>query len=80
MKVKAFKGRIDDGAQTTIRLSTNNGLTGYKIKKLQLMGVEPQGNNQESVVKVFSVKQTTVTNTFDFSVEVNCTSGLYKPR
>ena len=31
MKTKSFKGLIADGDTEQIRLSTNNGLTGYKI-------------------------------------------------
>ena len=33
MKVKSFKGKLADGEEKKIRLSTNKGLTGYKIKK-----------------------------------------------
>ena len=29
MKVKTFRGKLADGAIDRIRLSTNNGLTGY---------------------------------------------------
>jgi hypothetical protein len=32
---KSFRGIIGDAEQQKIRLSTNNGLTGYKIKKFQ---------------------------------------------
>ena len=37
MTIKSFRGRMADGDQITIRLSTNDGKTGYMIKKFQMM-------------------------------------------
>ena len=53
---KSFKGLMADGEQETIRLSTNNGLTGYKIVKFEIMGVDAD-ENIESTVKVHSTKR-----------------------
>ena len=36
---KTFKGKLASNANATIRLSTNNGLTGYKIIKFQIFPV-----------------------------------------
>ena len=33
---KTFKGKLADGEELRIRLTTNDGLTGYKIVKFQL--------------------------------------------
>ena len=58
--IKSFRGQLADGGQDTIRLSTNNGLTGYKIKKLQLMGASPGSEILESIVKIYKYKQTAI--------------------
>tara|TARA_R100000808_G_C2033543_1_gene76316 strand:+ start:34 stop:495 length:462 start_codon:yes stop_codon:yes gene_type:complete len=61
MKLKTFRGKLANGGQDTIRLSNNNGLMGYQIKKLQLMPSIPGDTTDvEYVVKVYSVKRTTV--------------------
>ena len=69
MPIKTFRGLLADGAQDTIRLSTNNGLTGYQIKKLQLMPHQygSGSNEQESVVKVFTLEQDSVDTTIDLA-------------
>ena len=41
MKIKSFRGQIAMGGQETIRLSTNQGTVGYKIKKFRLMSSAP---------------------------------------
>ena len=61
MKIKSFKGTLADGGQTKIRLSTNQGLAGYKIVKLQLISVTPgSGGDMESIVQVFTTERSTV--------------------
>ena len=64
---KTFRALIADEEVQRIRLSTNDGLTGYKIKKLQLMYANPGTVNNESVVKVFTVPTTTATAPVDFN-------------
>lgn len=54
MKIKSFRARLEDGDTLHIRLSTNTGLTGYQIKKLELFPTEPGVNIAENVVKIFS--------------------------
>ena len=55
MKVKSFKGKLADGEEKKIRLSTNRGLTGYKIKKFQLMTSLPgAGSDYASTVKLLT--------------------------
>tara|TARA_R100001530_G_scaffold135380_1_gene112456 strand:+ start:154 stop:606 length:453 start_codon:yes stop_codon:yes gene_type:complete len=70
MPIKTFRGLIGDGAQDTIVLHTNDGSTGYRIVKFQIMVKEPGNVAQESVVQMWKVKQTTVVTTnatIDFS-------------
>ncbi len=56
-KIKSFRGKIVDNGQDTIILHTNNGSTGYRIKKLQLMIEQLGSADCEHIVKVYSVKQ-----------------------
>ena len=66
---KSFRGVIADGGQEQIRLSTNNGLTGYKINKFEIMPARPgsSGADFESVVKVYSAEQATVDGNVNFT-------------
>ena len=63
MSIKTFRGLLADGAQKRIRLSTNNGLTGYKIKKLQIIANRPgsSGSDAEHCVQLFSQEQVDAT-------------------
>ena len=67
--IKSFRGMLAEGQIETIRLSTNTGLTGYKIKKFQLMPeLYGAGSGElESIVKLFSVKQTTADEYINFN-------------
>ncbi len=67
--IKSFRGLLADGAVERIRLGTIQGLTGYKIHKFQLMPyVFGAGSGElESIVKIFSRKQTTADEFIDFS-------------
>jgi hypothetical protein len=68
MVMKSFRGKIADGDIDTVPLSTNNGSTGYKIVKFEVIGEEPMGTDQEAVIKIYSIPQTKpTTNTIDFS-------------
>ena len=60
MPIKSFRGRLADGGQDTIRLGTNTGLTGYRILKFQIMSQQPGAANQESIVQIWKVKQSSV--------------------
>jgi len=69
MPIKSFRGKILEGADNiqTISLHTNDGKTGYKITKLEVIGESPGTVSQESTFKIFSVPQTATTNAIDFS-------------
>ena len=78
MTVKSFRGLIGDEDIETISLHTNDGSTGYKIIKLQLFAANPGLVNQEMVVKVFSIPQTTATSATDFSDNTLLAVSYYK--
>ena len=65
MKIKSFRGLIADESIVIVPLSTNNGSTGYRIKKLQVM---PESDNSiEAILKIFTIPQTTASKNIDFS-------------
>ena len=67
MVVKTFRGQLADGGQDRIRLQTIKGKVGYKIAKFQIIGAEPGEVNMEHTVKIYKDKQTTITNTTNFT-------------
>jgi hypothetical protein len=67
MPIKTFRGLMAADTQDTIVLHTNNGSTGYRIVKFQIMGNTPGTAEVEAVVKVYKVSQLTNTAQIDFS-------------
>jgi len=67
MVVKTFRGLLADGGQDQINLHTNDGKTGYKIVKFQIMPNEPGEAQHESTVKIFTDNQDSINNTIDFN-------------
>jgi len=65
--IKTFRGKIADGAQDTIVLHTNKGAVGYQIRKFQIMQPEPGAQEAEHTIKIYSIPQTVVNNSVDFS-------------
>jgi hypothetical protein len=66
-KILSFRGLLEDGGQDTINLETIRGTTGYKIVKFQIIGAVPGTVDQESVMKIYKIKQTTSDGNIDFS-------------
>lgn len=64
--IKTFKGLAADDTITQIRLSTNDGLTGYRIIQMRIMAEDYTASN-EVVVKLFTSEPSSATSTFDFS-------------
>ncbi len=64
MPIKSFRGKIADLGSETIHLHTNNGSTGYRIKKLEIMSAQPGVLDESHVVQIFTVAQTD-TSTYD---------------
>jgi len=66
--IKTFRGMVPNGGQDTIVLHTNNGSTGYRVVKFQLINRGPPGTlNVEAVFKIYKVSQTTIDGVIDFS-------------
>jgi len=75
--IKTFRGLLADGAQERITLHTNDGKTGYRIVKLDIMGIT-ENENYEASIKVFSILQSLpVTTTIDFSDSTLLAAALY---
>ena len=77
--IKSFRGRLADTKSHTIRLSTNNGLTGYKIVKFQIMGVT-ENQSSEGACKIFTTEQaevTTPTNAVNFDNPTLLAAAIY---
>tara|TARA_Y100000361_G_C10940734_1_gene228613 strand:- start:38 stop:481 length:444 start_codon:yes stop_codon:yes gene_type:complete len=67
-KTVSYKGQLPIGEQDRIRLKTNNGKTGYKINKFNIMPKTPHNADSALVGQVFSVDQTgSITATVDFT-------------
>ena len=63
--IKSYRGLIADDTIHTIPLHTNDGKTGYRIKKLQVM---PESDNSiEAILKIFTIPQTATSKTIDFT-------------
>ena len=63
---KTFRGQLAHETQDTIRLSTNNGLTGYKIVKFEIMQTDPS-EQPENAVKVYTHEQATIDANVNFN-------------
>jgi hypothetical protein len=67
-KTITFKGSITPGTdEQRIKLSTMNGKTGYMIKKFQIIGSAPGGNNAEYVCQIFRKSGEGPSATVDFT-------------
>jgi len=77
MPIRSFRGLMTDGDIDTIPLHTNDGSMGYKIVKFRIMGFEPGGDNYESIVKVYTILQTTATASIDFSDNTMAAAGFF---
>ena len=75
--MKSFRGKLADSEQQRISLSTNNGLTGYTIKKFELMPIDAD-EDVESTVKVYSVEQSTVDADIDFNQNTLLAVGIIR--
>ena len=76
--IKTFRGIIADGAQDTIVLHTNDGSTGYRITKFELMTEQPGGLSVEHLVKIMKVSGSTIDNNVDFSDNTLVGMGIFQ--
>ena len=65
--IKSFRGLLADGEQARITLHTNDGKTGYRIVKFQLIQEEPGTASVEHTVKIYKTEQTTIDNNINFT-------------
>ena len=56
-----------DDTQEQINLATNDGMMGYRIVKFQGVPKQPMTLDQENVIKIYKVKQTSIDGNVDFS-------------
>jgi hypothetical protein len=66
-KTITYRGQVPTGEQEKLHLSTNDGLTGYRIKKFQVISTVPGGGNAEYVIKVRLTKDDNVGPTINFN-------------
>ena len=67
-KIKTYKGKLPVGVQEKIHLSTNDGLTGYRISDFKIIGQTPGDATSEYVGKIYLTDQTgNITTSVDFS-------------
>ena len=76
--IKSFRGQLEHGVVETIPLHTNDGTTGYRIIKIELLGVDLTGRDQESVFKVYSIDPGTVDGVVNFSDQTLLGAGFYE--
>jgi len=65
--IKTFRGILADGGQDRIRLSTIKGKVGYQVTKFQIISKAPFTNNDEHIVKLYKVEQSSIDGVVDFT-------------
>ena len=75
--IKSFRGLIADDTVQVIRLSTNNGLTGYRISKFDILPVDAD-EDIESVVQIYTVPQDSARNTINFDDPTLIGAGIVR--
>ena len=79
MPIKSFRGKLADITTDTIVLHTNNGSTGYKVVKFEIIPAAPGTVAQETICKIFKISQTgTPTGTIDFSDNTLLAAAYYQ--
>tara|TARA_R100001530_G_scaffold58859_1_gene42736 strand:- start:288 stop:719 length:432 start_codon:yes stop_codon:yes gene_type:complete len=78
MPIKTFRGLIADEVQDTIVLHTNDGSTGYRVVKFQIINNTPGAAAVKGVVKIYKVSQTTPDAVIDFSDNTLLGAAFYE--
>jgi len=76
-RIISYRGLLADGGQDTINLHTNDGKTGYKVVKFEIMPQDPGNNDTENIVKIYKLLQTAATATIDFSDITLIAAGFF---
>ena len=73
--IKTYRGSIADGAQDTIVLHTNDGSTGYRIKKFEIMS----GTfvNAEVIIRIWKVDNKLGSGNINFSDQTMLAAAQY---
>jgi len=66
-RVVSFRGLMADGQIDKLSLATNNGLTGYRITKFQMIPEKPGGSDHKFVIQIFKTDPVTASSTVNFS-------------
>tara|TARA_Y100000593_G_scaffold6579_1_gene12508 strand:+ start:227 stop:667 length:441 start_codon:yes stop_codon:yes gene_type:complete len=68
MPLKSFRARILDDTVQKLQLATNDGATGYRITKFQVINRSPGTNHTEAIIKIYKTDPgSTATLDVDFS-------------
>tara|TARA_R100000963_G_C4611737_1_gene81924 strand:+ start:95 stop:532 length:438 start_codon:yes stop_codon:yes gene_type:complete len=67
MPIKTFRGTIAMGAEDQISLHTNNGATGYRIRKFQLISTTPATGDNEYIGKITKMPDDDISTSVDLS-------------
>jgi hypothetical protein len=79
MPIKSFRNMIKDDTVQTIPLSTNDGSTGYRIRKFQVINKSPGTNHTEAIIKIYKIDQLgTATLDVDFSDQTLLAVAYYE--
>jgi hypothetical protein len=65
--IKSFRGQIADNGIDTISLHTNDGSTGYRIKKFEIISQDVADSATEHIMQLFTIPQATASQFIDFS-------------
>ena len=79
MTTKSFRGMMQPDSIDTINLATNNGSTGYKIVKFEVIAEKPAGLSPEAVVQIWKIPQTgSASFDIDFSNQTLLAAVFYE--
>jgi len=62
-RIISYRGQLSMSTQDTINLHTNDGKTGYKIHKFQIMSSTPGVGDVEFVAQIYKTEETSNINT-----------------
>jgi len=75
--IKTFRGLMADSTQDTVVLHTNDGSTGYRIVKFEIMTSAPGTTRTEHIVKIYKVQQATIDGLIDMSENTLLAAATY---
>ena len=78
MPIKTFRGLLADNTQETIHLHTNDGSTGYRVVKFQIINNTPGVAAVKGVVKIYKITQATPDAVIDFSDNTMLGAAFYE--